>query len=62
MRLTPRQLQIIDQLRRGLTNKQIGKVLGIAEGTVKCQLNQVYERAQVANRTELLWVLSQEGG
>jgi RNA polymerase sigma factor (sigma-70 family) len=56
--LTPRQTEIVDLLRRGLTNKQIGKKLGITEGTVKVHLNQIYEKFHVSTRTELVWILS----
>jgi two-component system nitrate/nitrite response regulator NarL len=51
-------MEIVEYLQRGLTNKQIGKKLGITEGTVKVHLYQVYERLQVSTRTELVWILS----
>jgi two-component system nitrate/nitrite response regulator NarL len=57
-KLTPRQIEIVEYLKRGLTNKQIGKKLGITEGTVKIHLFHVYERLQVSTRTELAWILS----
>jgi DNA-binding NarL/FixJ family response regulator len=55
--LTPRQLEIVDHLKRGLTNKQIGRQLGITEGTIKVHLNQIYDRMNVNNRTELVGLL-----
>ena len=58
--LTPRQAEIVEQLRRGLTNKQIGRQLGITEGTVKVHLNAIYERIGVCTRTELVFRLPKE--
>lgn len=50
--LTPRQLEILRLLARGLTNKEICGVLGIAEGTVKSHVVRIYEVLDVTNRTE----------
>jgi DNA-binding NarL/FixJ family response regulator len=43
-KLTPRQQQIIDLLLCGCQNKEIGKILGIAERTVKNECNKMYKR------------------
>jgi DNA-binding NarL/FixJ family response regulator len=58
MPLTPRQLEIVEYVKRGLTNKQISRQLGITEGTVKVHLNAMYERVGVCTRTELIWQLA----
>ncbi len=48
--LTPRQLQLVEQLRLGHTNAQIARRLGISEGTVRTHLEHVYTRLGVTNR------------
>jgi DNA-binding NarL/FixJ family response regulator len=50
--LTERQVEVLRLLARGLTNKDISRVLGIAEGTVKTHVLRIYEGLGVSNRTE----------
>jgi DNA-binding NarL/FixJ family response regulator len=50
--LSPRQQEVLRLLARGLTNKDIARVLGIAEGTVKSHVIRLYEVLDVTNRTE----------
>lgn len=50
VRLTPRQRQLVAQLRLGHTNAQIARRLGISEGTVRTHLEHVYTRLGVTNR------------
>ena len=47
-----RLLEVLRLLGRGLTNKDISRVLGIAEGTVKSHVIRLYELLDVSNRTE----------
>ncbi len=49
--LTRRQLAVLDLVRDGYTNDQIGRRLNLSEGTVRSHLNHVYERLGVASRT-----------
>jgi DNA-binding NarL/FixJ family response regulator len=49
--LTRRQLAVLDLVRDGYTNDQIGRRLNLSEGTVRTHLNHVYERLGVASRT-----------
>lgn len=50
--LSPRQLDVLRLLARGLTNRDIAHALGIAEGTVKSHVMRLYEVLDVTNRTE----------
>jgi DNA-binding NarL/FixJ family response regulator len=56
-RLTARQLEVAQLMARGLTNQEIGRVLGIAEGTVKAHLAAIFQALDVDNRTEAAMVL-----
>lgn len=56
-RLTPRQYDVAVLAARGSTNAEIAQELGISINTVKLRLKQVFERLDVANRTELANVL-----
>ncbi len=42
---------MLDLVRDGYTNHQIGRRLNLSEGTVRTHLNHVYERLGVASRT-----------
>jgi DNA-binding CsgD family transcriptional regulator len=53
-RLTPRERELVTLLAGGLTNRQIGRELGIAEGTVRKHLEHVYARLGVTNRVAAL--------
>jgi DNA-binding CsgD family transcriptional regulator len=55
--LTPRQLEVLELLSKGLTNAEIGNVLGIAPGTAKNHVAAVLEVLQVSNRTEAAGLL-----
>lgn len=49
--LTPRQVDILGYVRLGMTNRQIGRRLDIAEGTVRTHMRDVFERLDVTSRT-----------
>ncbi|MEU3462909.1 response regulator transcription factor [Streptomyces sp. NPDC006733] len=48
--LTPRQWQLLHLLAAGHTNVQIGRRLGVSEGTVRKHLENTYRRLDVSNR------------
>ena len=50
--LSPRQLEIISCLIRGLDNTEIGELLGIDRNTVKTHIRILFQKLGVANRTE----------
>jgi adenylate cyclase len=57
--LTHRQLEVLELLAKGLTNGEIGNVLGISLGTVKTHVSAVIETLGVSNRTEAAGVLAE---
>lgn len=59
--LTPRELQVLQQMAKGLANKEIGDVLKITEHTVKDHLKSILGKLRVADRTEAVTVALQRG-
>lgn len=50
--LTERELEVLYEASRGLTNKAIGVRLGISDRTVQGHLRRIFEKLRVSNRTE----------
>jgi len=59
--LTPRELEVLQQMSRGLANKEIGDVLKITEYTVKDHLKNILGKLRVADRTDAVTVALQRG-
>jgi DNA-binding NarL/FixJ family response regulator len=52
--MTSRENQIIQLVKRRLSNKEIADILGIRESTVKFHLTNVYSKLQVGSRHDLI--------
>lgn len=52
--LTPRELEMVGMVARGLRNKEMSERLAISEGTVKIHLHHIYKKLQVENRVDLI--------
>ena len=50
--LTGRELQILEMLAQGSTNKQIAGALDISDNTVRHHVNKIMDKLQVSDRTE----------
>jgi len=50
--LTPRELEVLQRLAEGLTNKAIAQELGISEHTVKFHVNAIMGKLHAQSRTE----------
>jgi len=50
--LSPRELEVLDLIALGNTNKEIAQQLIVAPGTVKAHTASIYRKLNVANRTE----------
>jgi len=59
--LTPRELQVLNELAKGLANKQIADSLRITEHTVKDHVKNILAKLRVADRTEAVAVAVQRG-
>jgi DNA-binding NarL/FixJ family response regulator len=52
--LSPREIEILHQLARGLSNKEIAAQLGVVEGTVKIHITNIFNKLGVCDRTQAL--------
>lgn len=52
--LTPREIEMVRMVARGLRNKEMSEQLAISEGTVKIHLHNIYRKLKVENRVELI--------
>jgi two-component system nitrate/nitrite response regulator NarL len=50
--LTERQLEVLRLLSDGLSNKEIGRALGLSDKTVKVHITTIFKTLNVVNRTQ----------
>lgn len=59
--LTARETQIVALIAEGLSNKEIGERLGIAEKTVRVHMTHILDKMGATDRTQLLIIAVQRG-
>jgi DNA-binding NarL/FixJ family response regulator len=59
--LTPREHQVLQYVAKGLTNKEIGRVIGISENTARNHVNSIIEKLEVSDRTEAATIAIRQG-
>jgi DNA-binding NarL/FixJ family response regulator len=59
--LTAREVAVLELVAKGLSNKEIGGALGLAEDTVKNHLKHIYAKLDVSDRTEAVLSAVQRG-
>ena len=52
--LSPREIEVLHLLARGLSNKEIAAQLGVVEGTVKIHITNIFNKLGVSDRTQAL--------
>jgi DNA-binding NarL/FixJ family response regulator len=60
--LTPREKDVFNLLRTGLSNREIGRLLYIEESTVKAHTHRIYEKLGVHSRSALVIQAALERG
>ncbi|MBO6550572.1 MAG: LuxR family transcriptional regulator [Rhizobiales bacterium] len=58
--LTPSEREIALLILKGIDNDSIAKMRGTAQGTVRAQCTQIYAKAKVDGRTQLLSIFMEE--
>ena len=59
--LTEREIEILQRVATGASNRQIAQQLGISANTVKVHLRNIFEKLGVASRTEATLYAIQAG-
>jgi DNA-binding NarL/FixJ family response regulator len=59
--LSPRELEVLQHIAKGLRNKEIGAALKIAEDTVKIHVKNIFIKLSVIDRTQAVVIASQRG-
>jgi len=60
-KLTPRELQMLEKLCEGLSNKEIARALDIQEPTVKLHMKTLYRKIGAHNRTQAALIARDAG-
>ena len=60
-KLTPRELQVLEGLTQGKSNKEIARDLDITEPTVKLHVKTLYRKVGAANRTQAAMIAREAG-
>ena len=61
-RLTPKEIQIAILVWEGLTNREIGKIVGTSEQVIKNHLRSTFDKLGVWSRLELAMYVASHGG
>lgn len=59
--LTGRELEVLELVSKGLSNREIGSVLGCSETTAKWHLKNIMQKLEVSDRTEATRVAVERG-
>lgn len=59
--LSSRQIEVLRELAKGQSNRQIGDMLQVTEGTIKLHIAAIFKLLRVTNRTEAVLVAQKMG-
>jgi len=59
--LSPREYEVLDMLAKGLTNKEIARVLLISQFTVRTHVKHLFKKLGASDRTEAVAIASHQG-
>ena len=59
--LSPREVEILEMVAKGFTNKEIGQALQISHYTVRTHINHICSKLNAGDRTEAATVALQQG-
>jgi len=58
--LSNREFEVVEQLTKGLSNKEIATQLFVSESTIKTHLSNIYTKLEVSNRVQAINKLQSE--
>jgi DNA-binding NarL/FixJ family response regulator len=61
-RLTQKEIQVAIMVWEGLTNREIGKIIGTSEQVIKNHLRSIFDKIGVWSRLELAMYVASHGG
>jgi DNA-binding NarL/FixJ family response regulator len=61
-RLTAKEVQVAILVWKGLTNREIGKIMGTSEQVIKNHLRSTFDKLGVWSRLELAMYVATHGG
>jgi DNA-binding NarL/FixJ family response regulator len=59
--LTEREVEVLEELSNGLTNREIARKLYLTEGTVKNYISNIYSKLEVTGRHKAVFKAKEEG-
>jgi DNA-binding NarL/FixJ family response regulator len=59
--LTKREVEVLERIATGMTNKEIGVALSISEDTVKLHVKNLFGKLDVTDRTQAVAVAAKRG-
>lgn len=59
--LTEREVEIVEELSKGLTNREIARKLFLTEGTVKNYISNIYSKLEVTGRHKAVFKAKEQG-
>jgi DNA-binding NarL/FixJ family response regulator len=59
--LTEREIEIVEELSKGLTNREIARKLYLTEGTVKNYISNIYSKLDVTGRHKAVFKAKEQG-
>jgi len=59
--LTPREMEVLSCVAKGMSNKEIGSSLNLVEGTVKVHLTSILSKLGVSDRTQAVLLAIKRG-
>jgi DNA-binding NarL/FixJ family response regulator len=60
-KLTPREIEVLQLLAKGLSNEDISKKLFLSEGTVRNHVSSIVDKLGVSDRTQAAILAIQHG-
>jgi DNA-binding NarL/FixJ family response regulator len=61
-RLTAKEIDVANQVWQGLTNREIGRLMGTSEQVIKNHLRSTFDKLGVWSRLELAMYVASHGG